>query len=51
MEEAEDQEPAAEQRAMQLQKIKLLGHIVSSQEANLFAEKAGGNNEALDENQ
>ena len=40
MEEPEIKKPAAEQRAMQLQKTKLLGHIVSSQEANLFARKA-----------
>ena len=51
MEEPEDKKPAAEQRAMQLQKTTLLGHIVSSQEANLFARKAGDNNKALDENQ
>ena len=46
VEEAKDKKPAAEQA----QKTKLLGHIVSREEANLFARKAGDNNEALDEN-
>ena len=49
-EEAEDKKPAAEQRSTQPQKTKLQGHIVSSQEAILFAKKAGNNNEALDDN-
>ena len=39
VEEEEDKKPAAKDRATQPQKTKLQGHIVSSQEVNLFAKK------------
>ena len=42
---------ATVQRAMHPQKTKLQGQIISTQEVVLFAEKAGKNNEVLDENQ
>ena len=51
VEEAEDKMPAAEQRATQPQNTKLQGQIISTQETILVAEKAGKNNEVLDENQ
>ena len=49
VEEEEDKKPAAEDRATQPQKTKLQGHIVSKQEVNLIARKAGDNNEVWDE--
>ena len=54
VEEEEDKKPAAEDRAMRpqktkLQNTKLQGHIVSKQEVNLIAKKAGDNNEVWDE--
>ena len=45
MEEEEDKKPAAKDRATQPQKTKLQGHIVSSREVNLFAKKAGDNDD------
>ena len=54
MEEEEDKKPAAEDRTTRpqktkLQNTKLQGHIVSKQEVNLIAKKAGDNNEVWDE--
>ena len=51
VEEAEDKKPAAEQRATRPQRTKLQGQIISTQETILVAEKAGKNNQVLDENQ